>query len=303
MLTYIKLLATSLFWGGTFVAGRILSAQVPPFTGAFLRFCLASLFLLGIYALELRQLHKQGANTPFIPPLTPKQWLGLVLLALTGIALYNYFFLAGLHDVPAGRSAVIVAMNPVLTALVACFFFRERISPLGGLGIVLSVAGAITALTAGKPWTIASTALTHGDAIIFCATLCWSAYTLTGKVMLRGMTPLASVTFSCILGALLLLPASLREGMPALLPTLGLAQWLAAAFLAVFGTVISFVWFAQGIRALGAARAAIFINFVPIAGILLGWLVLKETLSPFLFLGAAMVGIGVYLLNKHKNAS
>ena len=79
---YIKLLLTALFWGGTFVAGRILKENVGPFSAAFLRFFAASILLLAIVR----------RNEGRFPPLKRPQWLPVVFLSLTGVFAYNAFF-------------------------------------------------------------------------------------------------------------------------------------------------------------------------------------------------------------------
>ena len=104
---YLKLVLTAIFWGGTFIAGRVVSQQVSPFSAAFFRFIMASLCLLLVIRL------KEGRF-----PLPAKQQLfPLFLLGLTGIFAYNYFFFKGLKLVEAGRASVIVAQNPIVIAL------------------------------------------------------------------------------------------------------------------------------------------------------------------------------------------
>ena len=66
----------------------------------------------------------------------------------------------------------------------------------------------------------------------------------------------------------------------------------------VFGTVISFVWYYKGVKKIGPVKAGLFINFVPVWAIIFAYLILKETLTPSLFSGAALVIGGVYLTNK-----
>ena len=69
-------------------------------------------------------------------------------------------------------------------------------------------------------------------------------------------------------------------------------------YLAVFGTVIGFVWFYEGVKAVGPTRAGLFINFVPISAVVLGFLVLHEQITWSLAVGAALVLSGVYLTNR-----
>ena len=136
---YAKLLLTAFFWGGTFIAGRILAAQAGPFTGSFLRFAVACA------ALVLVTLRTEGLPRPNRRDVMP-----LVLMGFTGIFGYNWFFLQGLKTVEAGRASIIIACNPIAIALAAAVVFGERLTPLKVGGILVSIAGAVTVITRGS---------------------------------------------------------------------------------------------------------------------------------------------------------
>ena len=104
---YAKLVAVSCLWGGTFVAGRYLSADVAPLLSASVRFVLASLTLLLVLSLK-GQLVRQ---------VTASQALQLVLLGFFGVFAYNLFFFYGLHYISSSRASLIVALNPALIVL------------------------------------------------------------------------------------------------------------------------------------------------------------------------------------------
>jgi drug/metabolite transporter (DMT)-like permease len=137
---YVKLILTAFFWGGTFVAGRVIAGSTGPFSAAFLRFLIAAFFLIIIaYKIEGK-----------IPIPTRKQILPIFLLGLTGVFLYNYCFFNGLKYIEAGRASVIVANNPILIALLSAYFFKEKLTPLKILGIIISISGAIIVITKGN---------------------------------------------------------------------------------------------------------------------------------------------------------
>src|SRR5450830_2112057 len=119
-LVYIKLIFVALFWGGTFIAGRVLAQQMPPMTAASGRFSVAVVFLV------LLAWKFEGG----LPRLDRKQVLTTAALGLTGFFLYNLFFLAALARMPAGRTALFVALNPIVTALASALLLRERLGSL-----------------------------------------------------------------------------------------------------------------------------------------------------------------------------
>lgn len=288
MMMYARLLLTAVIWGGTFVAGRMLAGSAEPFAAGFWRFLMASVCLLWLVH------SRQGG----LPPLDRRGWMGVFLLGATGIFAYNAFFFTGLQTVPAGRAAVIVAMNPIFIALLAALFFKEGLSRLKMLGIALSVSGAATAISRGDIVALFSTAISWGDAAIFGCVGSWVAYSLLGKRMMRNLTPLAAVTYSCLVGTAMLLPCALAEGMLAHVGEYPLQTWLAFAYLGVLGTVAGFTWFYEGVKALGASKAGVFINFVPITAIISGWLLLDERISISLLAGGMLVVCGVIITNR-----
>lgn len=248
---YVKLLLTALFWGGTFVAGRVLADHVPPSCSAFLRFCVASSILVPL-------VHRTGEGWP---RLDRRQTLAVISLGLTGVFAYNLFFFQGLRLVPAGRASLIVATNPVFILLFSACFFRERLCFLDGLGVALSVAGAVVVISRGAPMSLWNGGVGWGDVLIFGCVASWVAFSLLGKHVLSGMSPLTSVTCASVTGTLALLPLAWADGLWRLGPALTITDILAVLYLGLFGTVIGFVWYYDGIRAIGPGRDCSSISF------------------------------------------
>jgi drug/metabolite transporter (DMT)-like permease len=115
---------------------------------------------------------------------------------------------------------------------------------------------------------------------------------------MKDLTPLAAVTWSCLIGMLALLLPACWEGFPIHLEQVAIVDWVALFYLGFFGTVLGFIWYYEGIKAIGPSRAAVFINFVPVSGVFLGWLLLDESINLSLILGAVLVMGGVYLTNR-----
>jgi drug/metabolite transporter (DMT)-like permease len=81
-------------------------------------------------------------------------------------------------------------------------------------------------------------------------------------------------------------------------PQASFQGWVALGFLGLFGTVIAFVWFYEGVKALGPPRTAVFINLVPVAAVTLGVLLLGEPLELSMLTGGALVILGVFIINR-----
>lgn len=292
MITYCKLLMTAIFWGGTFISGRMLATSVPPFSAAFFRFLIATVCLYVIVA------RREGG----IPRLPKSQLLPVALLGLTGVLAYNVFFFNGLKMIEAGRASIIIANNPIVISILAALFFGERLSPLKTVGIMLSVAGAMIAISGGDPRALFAGGIGRGDLLIFGCVLSWAAYSLLGKHVMRVLPPLTAVSHSAFIGMLALLVPAWLEGMPADAPNYSWGAWCNLAYLGWFGTVLGFVWYYEGIREIGPSRASLFINFVPISAICLAHLILDEPLTWSLMIGGALVIAGVSLNNMAAQA-
>jgi drug/metabolite transporter (DMT)-like permease len=287
VIIYIKLLVTAIFWGGTFIAGRVVARGVGPFSAAFLRFAIASIFLLLIaYKVENR-----------LPPVRKNQVIPLILLGMTGVFSYNVFFFKGLKIIHAGRASVIIACNPVFIALFASYLFKERLTLTKFAGIVISVTGAIVVISRGSPIEILQGNVGLGELFIFGCVMSWAAYSLIGKAVMKDLSPLLSVSYSSVVGAVgLFIPAYL-EGMVQHFSHYSKMEWFGIFYLGFFGTVLGFVWYYEGIKAIGATKASQFINFVPISAVVLAFFLLAEPITSSLVIGTLMVCAGVYLTN------
>ncbi len=290
-LTYLKLSLVALLWGGTFIAGRLIAQQVPHMIAAFLRFAIALSLLLPL--LKIRE----GR----LPRLNRQQLHATFALGATGIFLYNLCFFAALSRMPAGRTALFVALNPSVTALALVLFMGEKLSWQRYLGIALAFLGASIVISRGELfqfWHDIALALGTGELFMLGAVSAWAAYTIIGRHALKGLSPLAATTYASIWGALLLGLGAVLE-----LPQLHLNQlnwqvWLALIYLGAGGTFIGFVWYYQGVQQIGPARAAIFNNLVPVFGISLAALLLNEPILKSMLLGGALTIAGVFLTNR-----
>lgn len=287
MFIYIKLLLTAIFWGGTFVAGRSLAQNVGPFSAAFFRFAVASILLVFItWKVEGKLvLLKKG------------QILPVFLLGLTGVFCYNVFFFKGLKLIEAGRAAIIIANNPIFIALFSAVFFKEKLNALKISGIIISVFGAIIAISRGDVLEFLQGNLGLGEFYIFLCVISWVVFSLLGKAVMSGLSPLVSVTYSSLTGTILLFMPASREGLANCI-YYSIYDWGNIFYLGFFGTVLGFVWFYEGINQIGPTKAGLFINFVPISAILLAFLILSEPLTISLLIGTLLVTTGVYLTNR-----
>ena len=220
-LIHLKLLLTAIFWGGTFIAGRALSDHVAPFSAAFLRFVIASIPLLYMtYRMEGR-----------FPPIQKEKVFYLLLLGLTGVFSYNVFFFKGLRLIHAGRASLIIANNPIFIAIASFFLFKEKLNTIKIVGILVSVTGAMVAISRGNLQGMLTESFGRGDIFIFLAVLSWVTYSLIGKRVMQDFSAIEAVTYASVTGAIMLFPAALAEGLPTDIFDYSLANWFSLFYL------------------------------------------------------------------------
>jgi drug/metabolite transporter (DMT)-like permease len=276
------------FWGGTFVAGRMVADDLPHLVTATGRFLVACTLLVALCY------WREGG----VPRLSRRQaWLTF-WLGMTGIALYNLCFLAALERMPASRTALFVAMQPAITGLAAALLFGERLTPKKIIGIAIALSGAIIVISKGNPLALFDDAFGLGELFMLCGVLGWTAYTLISRANLDGLSPLATTTWAALWGGGVLLLGALFDMPDVRWDSIGAPALLAIFYLGAFGTVVAFIWYAQAIRQLGASRTIIFTNLVPVFGVLFGVLLLGEPVLPSMLAGGALVLAGVALTNR-----
>lgn len=290
-LTYFKLAVVSMIWGGTFVAGRYLANQVDPLLAASLRFILASLALL---------LFMLCARIPLARP-RPRQLLRLALLGFVGIFFYNLCFFYGLHYINASRASLIVALNPAVIGLASWWLFKERLGAAKVMGIAVCLAGAAMVIVSRNPQLLQGASGTwQGDVLIFGCVLGWGIYSLFSRALNQSLGPLQTVTWSVLLGTLMLTLVTAFTGRFTSegLASLHWPQVVSLLYLGVFGSALAYIGYYDGIRRIGATRAGVFIALNPLTAVICGALLLGEQLTLPMVLGGAVILLGIYLCNK-----
>lgn len=289
--TYILLVAACVFWGVGFPIAKIGVEVIHPFSFAFIRFLLVSIFFVLFFRLSPFNLAlklKDNFNTIF-------------LMALSGILLYGVFFLFALRFTKASDVSLISGANPIITAIVAYLFLKERTGSLGIAGIALSFIGVAFIVSNGSLKTFFNLDFNIGDLFMLIATTMWAFYSVITKKALLRLDIFEAVCLTSFLGALMFLPLAVVFG-----DLLGFREypsrgWLSILYMVFFSTIFAFSAWYKGIEQIGAARSSVFVNLVPVFGVITSVILLKESLRLSEAIGGMLVITGVILTNKKKS--
>jgi drug/metabolite transporter (DMT)-like permease len=283
---YLCLLGMAVCFGGTWPAGKLAVEEVPPFTVAAVRFSIATALLALWAGARHGPIRAPGrANLPLV-----------LAMGATAVAGYNVFFLYGLELAPASDGAIIVpGFAPVFTVLLGWAVLRERVSRSAVAGLVLAFAGLVFVVDPGGP--LESDRLA-GAALFLAGAFCWAIYLLIGRPAVARFGAVTSTLYATATGTAMLIPFSLAEQGWNDLQDAGADGWLPILYLAVFGTVLAFVLFYEGVSRIGPARASAFAMLVPIFGVLGSVLLLGEELAVSLAIGGTAIIAGLWLIQR-----
>ena len=291
---HAQLLGMAVIWGAGWTWGRIVAQAMPPLVAATLRFFITAAGLIG-------WLH-YGGRLHTLAALNRRQWAGLTLAAACGVCAFAIFFMLGLRHIHAGRAAVIFSVNPALTMLGAAWLFGERLNRRILCGMALAVGGSLIVAARGNPLLLFAT-IGAGEWLIFGCVACWVSYSLLGRRVLTGIDALTATTATALIGGAMLFVISLAsEGTAAWASLAHVAPpvWATLLALALGATLLCYLWYFEGIAALGAGNAAAYMTLIPFFAVLIaaGWL--GEPLTLSLVGGGALTIGGMALMHSGR---
>lgn len=284
---YLLLTLASLFWSGNFILGRAMRAEIPPVGLAFWRWTGASLIVMGLAWPHLR---RDGA-------VLWRHWRIVVLLSAIGVASFNTLVYTGLQWTPAINAFLMQSIMPVLIVAMSYLFFRDRISALQGMGVLLSLAGAVAIITQGRLETLRALQFNRGDLLVFVAVVSYAGY----SALLRKRPPVHPLSFlaiTFILGALMLVPLYLWETLTVRAVRINPPTLLTIAYVAIFPSTVSYFCFNRGVELAGANRAGLFLHLMPLFGGVMAVLFLGEALRWYHGAGIALIVLGILLATR-----
>jgi len=271
---------TVLSWASAFPMIRVGMRELGPLELASARFAVASALVLIWLAIRRPPLPTRGDAARFL------------ICGLIGISVYNGLLNQGERTVSAGAAAFIVNVAPILTAILATVFLRERFSPWGWGGALVSFAG-VGLIALGQPGGLA---FGGGAVLVAGAALCTAIYFVLQRPLVPRYGALACTAYTLLAGALFLLPF-LPGALPRLIAPEGASLAATVVALGLFPAAIGYAAWTYALGRFGAARASNFLYLVPPVAALFGFAALGETMNVSTLVGGAIAILGVVIVN------
>ncbi|HTZ77368.1 MAG TPA: DMT family transporter [Stellaceae bacterium] len=274
------------FWGATPIMTRIAVLEIDALAVGMLRTIIASLIAVPLaIALRLPRPRSRG------------EWLLLLVSALGGFVLFPLLFSIGVRRTSASHAALILAVSPLFTGLIAAVVERRRPQLSWWLGAGLAFLGEV-ALIAFRSGMAAGEASLGGDLLVMVACIAASAGYVAGAWLARGLTAWAATFWGIGLGGLLLLPLAPAVLGPAAWHGASAVGWSALGFLALGSTILGYVCWYWALQRGGIARIGATQFLQPVIALLLAVLGLGEPVTAPLLLAALLVLAGVALAQR-----
>jgi drug/metabolite transporter (DMT)-like permease len=284
---YLLLAIAPLCWAGNIVIARGVIDIIPPVTLAFWRWTIASLLLWPIAYRYARQ--------DWV--LFSRHWKIMLFLSLVGISGFNTLLYTAVHTTTAINGALIQTTMPAVIILISLLAFKEEVSRLQSLGVGLCILGAVLVVLRGRLSTFLDLSFVRGDVLMLVAVVLYALY--SAFLHRRpSIHPLSFLMYTFVLGALGLLPLYLWEISYG--PAFGLNLDVVASvlYVAVFPSIVAFFCWNRGVELIGANRAGLFINLIPVFASILAIVWLGESLKAFHLIGMLLIFGGMILFNR-----
>jgi drug/metabolite transporter (DMT)-like permease len=285
---WLLLSLCALFWAGNAVAGKLAVGEVSPMALTTLRWFGACCVLGFIGRAQIADDMKAvSGKLSFL--------FGLGAIGFTG---FNAFLYLAAEATNGVNLLILQGAIPILILLGAAFFHHQRIGLVQSTGVLLTLAGVIVTATSGEPHKLLTMSFNQGDLLMLLACLCYAAYAILLKR--KPVMPALSLFFALCAGAAAaaLLGLFLEWQMGRLIwPSL--TGWLIVLYCVIFPSLLSQIFFIRGVELIGAGRAGLCVNLIPVFGAFL----MIGIGEPFIwshFAAFALVLAGVFLAEKFR---
>lgn len=276
--------------------GRLLAEGLPTVSIAVIRYLIVVPVLFLILRIREGRIHIR------------REWIPtLVLLGLLSTTLYQIFFLYGVKYAAASDDSIVIGAGPVMIGVLASVYAQERLTRRKILGLLVGLSGVVLIGFLSPNTGVLNRPL--GLTLVFFGALSYALYTIFLRRFVKKtnsnqdgihVSSLAINSWMAIFGLMFLAPFSLVE--QPWNSTWNLGSWIGILYLALLSTIVGYYLYIEGVTKIGAGRASVFSNLVPVFGVLTSALILQEAVSIWTVVSLGLILIGVYLVNTKRAA-
>jgi drug/metabolite transporter (DMT)-like permease len=278
----------SVLWGGSFFFNGVVLKELPPLTVVLLRVALAAMILLPVLrAYRIRF------------PVGLSGWKPFFAIALLNNVLPFSLIVIGQTYIPSGLASILNATTPLFTVLVMAAAGDEKLHARRVVGIVTGLIGVIILHGQDVHGQELGFQSGEGVGILLClaAAFSYGLSALYARRKLSNSPPLATATFQLLASGLMMTIVAAVFERPWQLPMPGMTTWLAMIGLAALSTALAYIVFFQVLRRSGSTNVMLVTLLIPVTAILLGYLVLGESISLREIIGALVIGSALLLMD------
>ena len=287
---YVLLTTTAFCWGANSVLARLAVGEVSPMLIVSLRWLGVVMLFFFVRQAIYRDWDKLKSHLPL-----------LFMMGALGFTAFNALFYLAAHTTTALNIGIIQGIVPVFLLIGMYFVYRSPVSLLQGLGVIVTILGVCVVASAGNLDKLASLSINQGDYFMIIACLLYSGYALILR-RFSGVPALSLFAVIAIAAFIASVPLSLVEVY------LGSSQWptrkgwIVILLITALPSFLAQICFIKGVTELGAGRAGIFVNLVPVFASILAVSVLGEPFRGYHAVALILVigGIGLAEIKKHK---
>jgi drug/metabolite transporter (DMT)-like permease len=280
-LPLVAVAVTLLLWSSAFVAIRHLGHSFSPGALSLGRLLVGSV-ALGVVLLG------RGWTRP-----TPREWLGLVVIGVLWFGLYNVALNAGEVRVDAGTAAMLIQLSPVLVAVLAAVFLKEKATPMLGVGLVVAFIGVVLIATSTSD---GGNRDPLGVLLCLVSAAAYAVSLIFQKPLVARLSAIQVTWAACTVGAVACLPFAGSLVRDTAAASAGDIAWV--VYLGVFPTAIAFSTYAFALSSMTAGNLSVTTYLVPPITVLLSWLFLSEAPPAVAYVGGVLCLVGVGLARR-----
>ena len=284
-------------WAGNTVAGRMSTGEISPMVVVFLRWFIISIFLILFLNKKLILSLK----------LISGKLVWLCLMGSLGLTGFNALFYIAAQNTTAINLGIIQGIMPAIILVGSVIMFKEAVNFTKVTGLIIAFFGVLVVVSQGDYERVILLSFNYGDLVMLCACFFYSGFTL-GLKNKPVIDPIVLMTYFSLSALIFSIPLLIIEYYLGLIqvPATSTA-WLTILYIAFVPSFLAQIFFIRGVELVGASKAGLFINFLPIFAAILGVLLLGERLFVYHLISLFIVLLGVYLFmvigDKEKNTS